>query len=348
MSTKGKSLKSKDLTINDLTGVQKAALLMIALNVETASLIFKQLDPVDVEAISAEISQVRNVPSHIVDQVLSDYYALITAQEYVVEGGIDYAQQVLEKSFGLAKAMEIIEKVKNLTTLRGFDVLKKADSTQVVNFLNKEHPQTIALILSHLNPDQTAEAIKELPDELRSEVVFRIATLGKISPQTLKQIEKVVDELAGFSMNQSMSKLGGPKSVATILNRTNVTLSKEIIAGIEEKDPEVAAEIKRLMFLFEDIIHLQDKDIQRILKEVDRKDLSLALKIADEKVSTKIYANMSERAADLLKEELQFMGPVKLKEVEAAQARIVDIIKQLEEQEEITISFRGGSEEVYV
>jgi len=302
MSTKGKSLKSKDLTINDLTGVQKAALLMIALNVETASLIFKQLDPVDVEAISAEISQVRNVPSHIVDQVLSDYYALITAQEYVVEGGIDYAQQVLEKSFGLAKAMEIIEKVKNLTTLRGFDVLKKADSTQVVNFLNKEHPQTIALILSHLNPDQTAEAIKELPDELRSEVVFRIATLGKISPQTLKQIEKVVDELAGFSMNQSMSKLGGPKSVATILNRTNVTLSKEIIAGIEEKDPEVAAEIKRLMFLFEDIIHLQDKDIQRILKEVDRKDLSLALKIADEKVSTKIYANMSERAADLLKE----------------------------------------------
>lgn len=348
MSTKSKSLKSKDLTVNDLTGVQKAALLMIALNVETASLLFKQLDPIDVEAISAEISQVRNVPSHVVDQVLSDYYALITAQEYVVEGGIDYAQQVLEKSFGLAKAMEIIEKVKNLTTLRGFDVLKKADSTQLVNFLNKEHPQTIALILSHLNPDQTAEAIKELPDELRSEVVFRIATLGKISPQTLKQIEKVVDELAGFSMNQSMSKLGGPKSVAAILNRTNVTLSKDIIAGIEEKDPEVASEIKRLMFLFEDIIHLQDKDIQRILKEVDRKDLGFALKIADEKVSTKIYANMSERAADLLKEELQFMGPVKLKEVEAAQARIVDVIKQLEEQEEITISFRGGSEEVYV
>ncbi|HPN36885.1 MAG TPA: flagellar motor switch protein FliG [Melioribacteraceae bacterium] len=348
MSTKSKNLKSKDLTVNDLTGVQKAALLMIALNVETASLLFKQLDPMDVEAISAEISQVRNVPSHVVDQVLSDYYALITAQEYVVEGGIDYAQQVLEKSFGLAKAMEIIEKVKNLTTLRGFDVLKKADSTQLVNFLNKEHPQTIALILSHLNPDQTAEAIKELPDELRSEVVFRIATLGKISPQTLKQIEKVVDELAGFSMNQSMSKLGGPKSVATILNRTNVTLSKDIIAGIEEKDPEVASEIKRLMFLFEDIIHLQDKDIQRILKEVDRKDLGFALKIADEKVSTKIYANMSERAADLLKEELQFMGPVKLKEVEAAQARIVDVIKQLEEQEEITISFRGGSEEVYV
>lgn len=348
MSTKGKNLKGKDTTINDLSGFQKAALLMIALNVETASVLFKYLDPSDVEAISAEISQVKNVPSHVVDQVLSDYYALITAQEYVVEGGIDYAQQVLEKSFGLAKAMEIIEKVKNITTLRGFDVLKKADSTQLVNFLNKEHPQTIALILSHLNPDQTAEALKELSDDMRAEVVFRIATLGKISPQTLKQIEKVVDELAGFSMNQSMSKLGGPKSVATILNRTNVTLSKDVIAGIEERDPEVAAEIKRLMFLFEDIIHLQDRDIQRIMKEVDRKDLSLALKIADEKVQSKIFSNMSERAADLLKEELQYMGPVKLKEVEAAQARIVDSIKMLEEQEEITISFRGGSEEVYV
>ncbi len=348
MSTKSKNLKGKDTTINDLSGYQKAALLMIALNVETASVLFKYLDPSDVEAISAEISQVKNVPSNVVDQVLSDYYALITAQEYVVEGGIDYAQQVLEKSFGLAKAMEIIEKVKNITTLRGFDVLKKADSTQLVNFLNKEHPQTIALILSHLNPDQTAEALKELSDDMRAEVVFRIATLGKISPQTLKQIEKVVDELAGFSMNQSMSKLGGPKSVATILNRTNVTLSKDVIAGIEERDPEVAAEIKRLMFLFEDIIHLQDRDIQRIMKEVDRKDLSLALKIADEKVQSKIFSNMSERAADLLKEELQYMGPVKLKEVEAAQARIVDTIKQLEEQEEITISFRGGSEEVYV
>ena len=214
--------------------------------------------------------------------------------------------------------------------------------------MNKEHPQTIALILSHLSPDQTAEALKELPEEIRADVVYRIATLGKISPQTLKQIERVVDELAGFSINQTMGKLGGPKSVATILNRTNVSLSKEIISEIESKDEDVAADIKRLMFIFDDIVQLQDKDIQSILKEVDRKDLALALKIADEKVKDKIYSNMSERAADLLKEELQYMGPTKLKEVEGAQARIVDVIKQLEEQEIITINFRGGSEEVYV
>lgn len=342
-------IKTTGITKKDLNGIQKSALLLIALNVETAAQVFKYLEPTDVEAISAEISKVKNIPSHIVEQVIDDYHDLVTAREYVLEGGIDYAQQVLEKSFGLSKAMEVIEKVKNLTTLHGFDVLKKADSTQLVNFLNKEHPQTIALILSHLSPDQTAEALIELPEDIRTDVIYRIATLGKISPQTLTQIEKVVDELAGFSINQTMGQLGGTKSVANILNRINITMNKEIIAAIENKDEDVAFEIKRLMFLFDDIIHLQDRDIQRILKEVDRKDLALALKVADERVQEKVFGNMSERAADLLKEELQFMGPVKLKEVEAAQGRIVDQIKKLEEQEEVTISFRGGgSEEVYV
>ena len=200
---------TQEISKNDLNGIQKSALLLIALNVETASLVFKYLEPGDVESISAEISKVKNIPSHVVAQVIDDYHDLVTAREYVLEGGIEFAQQVLEKSFGLSKANEVIDKVKNLTTLHGFDVLKKADSAQLVNFLIKEHPQTIALILSHLNPDQTAEALVELPEDLRSEVVYRIATLGKISPQTLTQIERVVDELAGFSINQTMGQLGG-------------------------------------------------------------------------------------------------------------------------------------------
>jgi len=273
---------------------------------------------------------------------------MITAREYVLEGGLEYAQQILERSFGMPKAIEIIEKVKSLTTLRGFDVLKKADSTQLVNFLNKEHPQTIALILSHLNPNQTAIALKEMAEPLRSDVVFRIATLGKISPQTLKQIEKVVDDMAGLSMGQSISKIGGTKAIATILNRANVTLSKEILEKLEEKDPEIANEIKRLMFLFEDIVRIQDKDIQKILRVIDRKDIALALKIADDKLKNKIFLNMSERAADLLKEELQYMGMVKLKEVETAQGKIIDIVKTLEEEGEISLNIRGGSEDVYV
>jgi flagellar motor switch protein FliG len=306
-------VQKKELSTKDLTGIQKSALLMIALDVETASQVLKYMDPLDVELISAEITKVKNIPSQFVDTVMGDYHNLIIAREYMLEGGLEYAQKVLEKSFGLPKAVEIIEKVKSLTTLKGFDVLKKADSSQLVSFLNKEHPQTIALILSHLNPDQTANALKELPDDLRADVAYRIATLGKISPQTLKQIETVVDDLAGFSINQSVSKIGGTKSLATILNRTNVSVSKEILAQIEQIDPDVSLEIKRLMFLFDDIINIQNKDIQRVMKEVDRRDLALALKIADEKLRDKIFSNMSERAAELLKEELQFMGPVKLK-----------------------------------
>jgi flagellar motor switch protein FliG len=333
---------------NGLSGAQKAALLMIALDVDTASEVFKYLDPVEVETISTEITKVKNIPGTIVNGVMEEFYNMITAREYVLEGGIEYAQAVLEKSFGLTKAVEIIEKVRDLTTLRGFDVLKKADSTALINFLNKEHPQTIALILSNLDPTQTAGALKELPENIRIDVAYRIATLGKVSPQTLKQVEKVVDEMAGFTMNQSLSKIGGTKSLATILNRTNITMSKEILEKLSDRDADVATEVKRLMFLFEDIVQFQDKDMQKILRIIDRKDLALALKIADEKLKTKIFSNMSERAADLLKEELQYMGMVKLKEVEAAQAKIIDAIKNLEDNGEISLNIRGSKDDVYV
>ncbi len=333
---------------SDISGAQKAALLMIALNVETASSVFKYLDAEEVELISTEITKVKNIPSHVVDNVMEEFHTMVTAREYVLEGGIEFAQAVLEKSFGISKAVEIIEKVRNLTKLKGFDVLKKADSSQLINFLNKEHPQTVALILSHLNPEQTASALKDLPEQLRDDVAFRIATLGKISPQTLKQIEKVVDEMAGLTMSQTVGKIGGTKSLATILNRASVTLSKEILENIEQRDADVALEIKRLMFLFEDVINIQDKDIQKIMREIDRKDLALALKVSDDKLKNKIFANMSERAADLLKEELQYMGMVKLKEVESAQAKIIDVIKSLEEAGEISLNIRGSKEEVYV
>lgn len=340
--------KEDILSKDQINGIQKAALLMIALDIETAAAVLKYLDPEQVEKISAEITRVKNIPSKVVDSIMQDFYDMVTAREYVLEGGLEYAQAILEKSFGMNKAIEIVDKVKSLTTLKGFDVLKKADSVQLVSFLNKEHPQTIALILSHLNPDQTAEALKELPPELRADVAYRIATLGKVSPQTLKQIEKVVDEMAGTTLSQSVSKIGGSKSLANILNRLNVNLTKEILEQIEINDPDVATEVKRLMFMFEDIVNIQDKDIQKILKEVDRKDLALALKVADENLRNKIFSNMSERAADLLKEELQYMGMVKLKEVEAAQSKIIDIVKSLEESGEISLNMRGSKEDVYV
>ncbi len=341
-------LQIRDKSTPQIKGVQKAALLMVALDVETAAEVFKFLDTTDVEMISAEISQVKNTPSRTVDQVLTEFYNMVTAREYMLEGGIEYAQSILEKSFGLAKAAEIIEKVKNLTTLKGFDVLKKADSAQLISFLNKEHPQTIALILSHLNPDQTASALKEMPESLRAEVAYRIATLGKVSPQTLKRIEKVVDEMAGLTISQSIKKLGGPQTLASILNRSSISMSKEVLEKIEEIDASVAAEVQRLMLLFEDLIHMHDKDLQKVLQNIERKDLVLALKTADEKLKNKIFSNMSERASDLLKEELQYMGMVKLKEVEAAQARIMETVKTMEENGEISLNIRGNMEDIYV
>jgi len=347
MST-NKSIERNDIKLKELTGRQKASLLLIALDVDVAAEVFKNLDPRDVELISAEITQVKNTPSKTVDEVLIEFHSMVTAREYVLEGGLDYAQQILEKSFGYNKAVEIIEKVKNITTLKGFDVLKRADSTQLITFLNKEHPQTIALILTHLSPEQTANALMELPPELRTEVAYRIATLGKISPQTLKRIEKVVDEMAGMTMSQTVGKIGGTKTLAQILNRVKVSYSKEILSEMSNIDQDIAMEIKRQMFLFEDLINLQDKDLQKLLREIDRKDLTLSLKITDDKLKDKIFSNMSERAAELLKEELEYMGMVKLKEVEAAQARIIDVVKSLEESGELSLNLKGNSEDIYV
>jgi len=265
----------------------------------------------------------------------------------MVEGGLDYAQVLLERSYGPEKAREIIEKIRVLTTVRGFNILKKSDPQQLASFLSKEHPQTIALILSHLPSDQSAEVLAEFNEQLRSETVMRIAKLGKVSPALVSQVEHVVDQIAEQTLSQNLAAAGGAQLVANILNKSNNASAKAMIESIEEKDFNLAVEIKRLMFLFEDIILIDDKGVQRVLREVDKRDLALALKVTDEKVKQKIFKNMSERAAAVVKEELEFMGPVKLKEVEASQMRIVDVIKRLEEQEEIVIGGQG-KEDIFV
>ncbi len=337
------ALKSK----KDLSGKQKAAILLMSLDVDVASKIFKELEMREVEQIAVEITNLRDVPSHIVEEVIEEFYQLMTAASYMLEGGLDYAQVLLEKTYGLDQARDIIEKIRILTTVRGFNILKKADPSQVASFLRKEHPQTIALILSHLPPDLTAEIIGEFADELKSEVILRIATLGKVAPTLLTEIEQVVDRIAESTLSQNLAQAGGAQLVANILNKSNNANAKSMLESIEAMNYEMAQNIKRLMFLFEDLILIDDKGIQRILREVDKKQLALALKISDEKVKEKIYKNMSEKAAIIIQEELEFMGPVKLKEVETAQLGIVDIVKDLEERDEIVITGRG-KEDVFV
>lgn len=335
------------ISVSELTGRQKAAVLLMSMDVEIASKVFKELDMKEVESIAVEITNLRDLAPSVVEDVIEEFYQLMTAQSYMVEGGLEYAQLLLEKSYGIERAREIVEKIKVLTTVRGFNILKKSDSAQLASFLSKEHPQTIALILSHLTPDQSADVLSEFKDDLRTDVIMRIATIGKVSPQLVSEIEHVVDQIAEQTLSQNLAQAGGSQLVANILNKSNNALAKAMLENIEEKKPDMALEIKRLMFLFEDIVLIDDKGIQRILRDVDKKDLALALKVADEKIRAKIFKNMSERAAAVVKEELEYMGPVKLKEVEGAQMRIVDVVKELESNEEISIGGRG-KEDVFV
>jgi flagellar motor switch protein FliG len=331
-----------------LNGRQKAALLLLSMDVETATGIMKKLSQDEIESVTLEIENVKGVNAPTVEGVTDEYHQLIIAQQYMIQGGLEYAQELLEKTLGYAKAVDVIEKVKMLSHVTGFDTLKKADPRQLSSFLQKEHPQTIALILSNLSPDQTAMVLTEFPQELRNDVTFRIATLGKVSPSLIAEMETVLEEVAEAEISQSMSSLGGTKSVASILNRCTTVEARKIMEELEQRDSNLALEVKRLMFLFEDIVFIDDKGIQRLLREVDKKDLAMSMKVSEEKLKDKIFRNMSERAQELLKEELQYMGPVRLKEVEAAQQRIVEIVKQLEDAGELVVAGRGGKEEVFV
>ena len=332
----------------NLSGIKKTAILMISLDVETAASLFKSLSQQEIEKISIEIANTKGIHSQMVYDIMEEFNSLIMAQEFISQGGMDFAQSTLESAFGMEKAMEIMEKIKGALQVKGFNTLKKADAHQLVNFLIKEHPQTIALILSHLNPEKVADVLAEFPEDLMSDVALRIATLGKISPELLKEMESVVDTLAEQVIGQELSSTGGTKALAEILNKSSKATEKNILSAMEENDPELASEIKGLMFTFEDIALIDDRGIQQILKHVDKKDLPLALKVSDDSLKEKIFRNMSERAANLLREDLEFLGPVRLKEVEDSHRRIVEVVKQLEDEGEIVIAGRGGEEEMIV
>jgi flagellar motor switch protein FliG len=333
---------------SQLNGKQKAAMLLLSLDVETATSVMRKFNQDELEAVTVEIANVKGVSPKVLEGVTDEFHQLIVAQQYVIQGGLDYAQKLLEKTLGFTKAADIVEKVKMLSHVSGFDTLKKADPRQLASFLQKEHPQTIALILSNIAPDQTAEVLSEFPMELRSDVTFRIATLGKISPSLITEMQEVLGEVAEAEISQSMSTVGGTKAVASVLNHCTTIEARQIMEELDKRDPNLSLEIKRLMFLFEDIIFIDDKGIQRLLREIDKRDLAMSLKVSEERLKEKILKNMSERARELLQEELQYMGPVRLKEVEAAQTRIVEAVKQLEDSGEIVIAGRGGKEEVFV
>ncbi len=268
------------------------------------------------------------------------------AQEYISQGGLDYAKGVLEKAVGPRKAHEVISKVESAIHVSGFTLLKDVDPNQLLNFIQHEHPQTISLILANLESKQVATIIADLPPELQADVAYRIAAMGKISPELLNDIESVLETQVETVFGQDLSSAGGAKAVAEILNMASRSAEKTILADLEKRNPELATEIKNLMFTFDDLSLLDDRSIQRLMREVDTKDLSMSLKAANDDLKEAILRNMSERAAKLIEEELEFMGPVRLKDVEESQMKIVDIVRTLEEDGEIVISGRGGEEEI--
>ncbi|NMA02612.1 MAG: flagellar motor switch protein FliG [Clostridia bacterium] len=330
-----------------LTGRQKAAIFLISLGPERSASIMKNLGEEEIEQLTLEIANVRQVSTEQRERINEEFYNLYMANEYISSGGIEYAKEVLEKALGNQKAVDIINRLTASLQVRPFDFVRKADPNQLLTFIQGEHPQTIALIMAYLDPEQSASVIASLPEELQTEVARRIAILDRTSPEIIKEIESVLEKKLSNMMVQDFTTAGGINSVVQILNRVDRSTEKTILETLEIQDPELAEDIKRLMFVFEDIIHLDDRSIQHVLREVDQKDLALALKGASEEVKVKIKNNMSKRAGELLEEEIEFMGPVRLRDVEEAQQRIVGIIRRLEDAGEIIIS-RGGGDEIIV
>ncbi|WP_448517563.1 flagellar motor switch protein FliG [Pseudothermotoga sp.] len=330
-----------------LTGKRKAAILLVMLGPEKAALVLKHLDESDVEQLTIEIANLGKITDEEKKQVLTEFQDIAKAREMIAQGGIEYAKQVLQKAFGPEKAMKIIERLVSNLQVKPFDFLRQADPLQLVNFLQNEHPQTIAVILSYLEPQLAGKILSAFPEELQIEVIKRIALLERTSPDVIRDIEKNLErKLSGFVM-QTFSQVGGVDTAAEIMNSIDRTSERKIMEKLSYDSPELAEEIRRRMFVFEDIVKLDDRSVQIVLREVETRDLALALKGASEEVKQKIFKNISKRAAQLLQDELEYMGPVRLKDVEEAQQKIINVIRRLEEAGEIVIA-RGGGEELIV
>jgi len=330
-----------------ITGKQKAAILMVAMGSAASSLILKEMSDNEVEMITKEIARLDNIPGKSIDAVKNEFRQMVLAQQYIAIGGMDYAKEILEEALGSAKALEVIKKVQRSMEVRGFNVLKKLDTEQLLSFMQKEHPQTIALVLTQLDADQAANILGNLPTEMRNDVMYRYATMDRVSMDYIKEVEQVLESRVEF--NVSGNQIGGVKMAANVLNLAGQSVEKNILTEMSQRDPELASEIKNLMFVFEDLLMLDDRSIQRVLKDVDMKELSLALKGGSEEMKEKITNNMSERAAEMINEEMEFMGPVKLRDVEKAQQKIVDIVRKLDEEGEVVMaSPGGGGEEIVV
>jgi len=332
--------------LENVNSTQKAAMILIAMGVQNAAQIMKNLGEDEVEKITVEIARLRDVPADTIGGVIDEYYQMMMANDYIVQGGIEYASKVLESAWGKKKADDVLKRVEAATEVSAFYLLQTVDDKQLLNFLQNEHPQTAALILANLKSGQAAAILSELPEENQTEIAFRLATMEKTSPELIEDIETVLRDQIGTVFGGDLSNTGGADAVAQILNSTSKSAEENIMKALKERDPEMAAEVTSLMFVFEDILGLQNDAIQKIVKEIDSKVLALALKATSDELKEKILNNMSERASEMLQDELKYLKNVRVKDVEDSQKQILDVVRNLEESGNIIIA--RGEEEEYI
>lgn len=328
-----------------ITGLQKVAILLISLGSDISAKILKQnFHEEDIEKISQQISLIDRIPTELQSLVIDEFIQLTRARQYLAAGGLDYARDMLEKAIGKEKAARILDKVSLTIKNRPFAAIRKADPRHLFNFIKGEHPQTIALVLTYLHPEQASLILSSLEPETQADIARRIALIDRVSPEVLKNIEKVLERKLSMVTTHD-EPMGGVKLLVEILNKVDRATEKTILEELEVKDPDLADNVRKMLFVFEDIVKLPDASIQRVLREVDSKDLAKAIKGSNEEVAEIIYKNMSKRAADMLRDEIRYMGPVRLRDVEESQQRIVQIIRQLDESGEIIIA-RGGEDAI--
>src|SRR5690625_3431610 len=330
-----------------LTGKQKAAILLISLGPDVSAQIYKHLTDEEIEQLSLEISGVQKVDTELQETIVDQFHQIALATDYISQSGVSYAKTVLKKAFRKQEASSINNRLSSSLQVRPFDFARKADPQQVLNFIINEHPQTIALVLSYLDPEQAGQILSELPEKMQAEVAKRIATMDSTSPEIISQVEQVLEKNLATSLTEDYTQTGGIESVVEVLNGVDRSTERTILDALEVEDPELAEEIKKRMFVFEDIVILDNRAIQRVIREVDNDDLRLALRVASEEVKEIVFNNMSQRMAETFKEEMEYMGPVRLRDVEEAQTRIVATIRRLEEIGEIIIA-RGGGDDIIV
>ncbi|MFU2015256.1 flagellar motor switch protein FliG [Peribacillus butanolivorans] len=330
-----------------LTGKQKAAILLISLGPDVSASVYKYLSEEEIERLTLEISGVRKVDSQDKEEILEEFHNIALAQDYISQGGIGYAKQVLEKALGTDQAAAIINRLTSSLQVRPFDFARKADPGQILNFIQNEHPQTIALILSYLDPTQAGHILSELPQEVQADIARRIALMDSTSPEIINEVEQILERKLSATVTQDYTQTGGVEAVVDVLNGVDRSTERTILDALETQDPELAEEIKKRMFVFEDIVTLDGRAIQRVVRESENEDLKLSLKVASDEVKEIVFRNMSKRMVETFQEEMEYMGPVRLRDVEEAQSRIVAVVRRLEETGEIVIA-RGGGDDIIV